>query len=308
MGVWQRWVLQPQRLWLRRAVFQVHLWTGLILGLYIVMLSITGSLLVYRSEVDRWLGSPRPDFEEGRPTLSKDEMTAAITRALPGWTVLRQTQRVSPRFPVIQALLERDGVQESRIFDPYTGAHLGLATTPAQLQLLKVVRLHDDLLYDTDGRWWNGIGSAVVTMLVLTGAIVWWPGVSRWRRSLGVRFRGGWRRWTWDLHSAMGFWTFLFMLVWGISGFYMGVPDPFTWLVDTFSDPNVEFGQRTGDEVLRVLTRLHFGRWPNPWLKALWAVVGLAPAIMLVTGAAMWWNRTLRPKLKKVPAFDPAVN
>lgn len=307
MTLWRRWMSQPQRVWLRRVLFQLHLWCGLILGLYIVMLSITGSALVYRNEIDRWLGAPRPPFDASRPTLSKEEMTAAIERAFPDWTIKRQTGQISRRNPVVQAALERDGVSQSRIFDPYTGEHLGEAVTRAQLQWLKVVRLHDDLMFDSDGRWWNGVGSAFVTLLVLTGAVVWWPGVSRWRRSLGVKVSAGWRRWTWDLHSAVGFWLFLFMLMWGISGFYMGVPEPFTYLVDTFSDPNAEFGNRTGDIALTWLARLHFGRWPNPWLKAFWAVLGLAPAIMFVTGLAMWWNRTLRPKLKKVPAYDPAA-
>jgi uncharacterized iron-regulated membrane protein len=31
-----------------------------------------------------------------------------------------------------------------------------------------------------------------------------------------------------------------------------------------------------------------------PWLKAAWAVIGLIPAIMFVTGVVMWWNRVLR--------------
>ena len=48
---WQRWVRRPQRVWLRRAVFQVHLWSGISLGLYIFFISITGSVLVYRNEL-----------------------------------------------------------------------------------------------------------------------------------------------------------------------------------------------------------------------------------------------------------------
>jgi uncharacterized iron-regulated membrane protein len=47
----QRWVRQPQRVWLRRAVFQVHLWSGISLGLYVVFISLTGSVLVYRNEL-----------------------------------------------------------------------------------------------------------------------------------------------------------------------------------------------------------------------------------------------------------------
>jgi uncharacterized iron-regulated membrane protein len=50
---WRRWLLHPQREWPRRALFQVHLWSGIGLGLYILMISVTGSVLVYRNELFR---------------------------------------------------------------------------------------------------------------------------------------------------------------------------------------------------------------------------------------------------------------
>jgi uncharacterized iron-regulated membrane protein len=71
---------------------------------------------------------------------------------------------------------------------------------------LWVVRLHDDLLLERpDGPWWNGLLSLIFTMSVITGGVVWWPGASRWKRSLGVKVKAGWRRFNWDLHSALGF-------------------------------------------------------------------------------------------------------
>jgi predicted NAD/FAD-dependent oxidoreductase len=45
LTLWQRLWRQPQRVWIRRASFQIHLWLGIALGLYIVMLSVTGSAL-----------------------------------------------------------------------------------------------------------------------------------------------------------------------------------------------------------------------------------------------------------------------
>jgi hypothetical protein len=57
MTMWARWVRQPQRIWLRRALFQVHLWSGIAIGLYIFMISVTGSVLVYRNEL--FVASPR---------------------------------------------------------------------------------------------------------------------------------------------------------------------------------------------------------------------------------------------------------
>ena len=40
------------------------------------------------------------------------------------------------------------------------------------------------------------------------------------------------------------------MLMWGISGFYLGVPEPFSNFVDAISDPEAYLGERPGDIVL----------------------------------------------------------
>jgi hypothetical protein len=194
-----------------------------------------------------------------------------------------------PADPTATIVLERGGQTEERLFNPYTGADLGEATTSGQWFLLWVTRLHDDLLLDRpDGPWWNGLLSLAFTLSVITGGVVWWPGVSRWKRSLGVKVKAGWRRFNWDLHSALGFWLFFFMLMWGISGWYLGMPDPLTNFVERISDPDQPYGERPGDLVLQWLPRLHFGRWRDPvwgpWLKAVWAVVGVVPAALFVTG------------------------
>jgi uncharacterized iron-regulated membrane protein len=297
MGVWHQWLQQPQRVWLRRAIFQVHLWTGLALGLYVVVLSVTGSALVYRRELVALARTPVPSVEPSTPRLSIAELRAAAARAYPDDQITDVKEAITRRTAVAHIFVERDGGTIERLFNPYTGADLGDAFTWGERAVLWTVRLHDDLLYDATGRYWNGVASAIVTLLCLTGAIVWWPGINRWRRSLFVRASSGWRRFTWDLHSMMGAWLFLFILMWGVSGFYMGVPGPFTAFVEYVSAPDPEMlGDRPGDIALAWLSRLHFGRWQNSWLKALWAVLGIAPAIMFVTGAIMWWNRVVRKR------------
>ena len=103
----------------------------------------------------------------------------------------------------------------------------------------------------------------------------------------------------------------LFMLMWGVSGWYLGIPEPLTAVVERYSDPNGVFGERPGDVALAWLARLHFGRWRDPgwgpWLKALWAAIGLVPAIMFVTGVIMWWNRVVRRRRNaRIPVGAPA--
>jgi uncharacterized iron-regulated membrane protein len=322
MGFLTSWIRSPQRVWLRRASFQVHLWIGLAIGLYVVVLSVTGSVLVYRNELDRYLATPRATFDESARPMNADELRAAAERLYPGWTITDVTEGRTTRGraggrgggrggpggrgnrlpdPTASITVERDGEKKDRLFNPYTGQDLGDNTTQGQLFVLWLVRLHDELLMDRpDGPWWNGALSLVFTVIVVTGAIVWWPGIARWKRSLGVKWSAGWRRFNWDLHSALGFWLFLFMLMWGISGWYLGMPEPLTNFVERFSDPEGVYGERPGDIALTWLSRLHFGRWREPgwgpWLKAAWAAIGLVPAVMFVTGTLMWWNRVVRKR------------
>ena len=62
----------------------------------------------------------------------------------------------------------------------------------------------------------------------------------------------------------VAFWLFLFMLMWGISGWYLGMPEPLTNFIERISDPDGPYGERPGDIVLEWLPHLHFGRWRDP--------------------------------------------
>ena len=42
---------RPQTTWLRKAFFQIHLWSGLILGLYIAIVCVSGSAVVFRNDI-----------------------------------------------------------------------------------------------------------------------------------------------------------------------------------------------------------------------------------------------------------------
>ena len=67
-----------------------------------------------------------------------------------------------------------------------------------------LVNFHENLLSGPTGRLVNGVGAIFLTSLCLTGAVIWWPGIKNWRRSLTVSWRANFARITWDLHSALG--------------------------------------------------------------------------------------------------------
>ena len=68
-----------------------------------------------------------------------------------------------------------------RIIETVSVASYHDYTTQGELAVIWLARLHDELLLDRPGRYWNGALSTVATLLVLTGAVIWWPGIATWR-------------------------------------------------------------------------------------------------------------------------------
>ena len=305
----ERWIWRPQTVWLRKAAFQAHLWSGILIGLYVLLVSVTGSVLVFRNELFR-AATPEPIVvaASGAP-LTDQQLGAAVARLYPGYSVVRVSRDPDPNHAALISMKGRAGVK-NRLFNPYTGADLGDSVPLGIWLVSRLLYLHDDLLGGTTGRRINGIGALLVVVMALTGIVVWWPGIRNWRRSLSVHRNVGWQRFTWDLHGMIGFWSLGFTLLFAVSGAYLGNPQPFQDLADRIDPPTAaNAGLRTVDQVIYWLAYLHFGRvngigipcggpgFCDSATKVVWAIFGLAPAAMFVTGVVMWWNRVVRKKL-----------
>jgi uncharacterized iron-regulated membrane protein len=67
------------------------------------------------------------------------------------------------------------------------------------------------------------------------------------------------------------------MATWVATGLYFAFPNVFSAVSDDF---------------IAAAVRLHFGRaWGMP-VKVLWAILGIAPCVLFITGALMWWHRS----------------
>jgi uncharacterized iron-regulated membrane protein len=326
----QRWLRHPQKIWLRRALFQVHLWTGLALGLYIVAISLSGSALVFRDRIFKAIGNkPRTVVISG-PRLPDDKLRSLAEKAFPHYRagyVFRAKQRDQASIVV----LDRNGKYKQELFDPYGGQDLGPADPAVLRALTWLADLHFNLLAGEQGRRWNGYAAILVTLVVLTGAVIWWPGMENWRRSLApsqlaaprekrrfpgvvgtplaARPGGNWKRFNWELHSMIGFWTYAFSLMWGITGIYVVFPAPFQRVAGLFLTPDLFDPRHSPDEqLLRWFSLVHFGNFgPGEWmLRTVWVIAGLAPPLLFVTGVLMWSNRKLWPRARRFR--QPASN
>ena len=211
---------------LRRVFFRVHFWTGLSVGIYVLLISLSGSLIVFRRELDHAF-CPTADCE---PAL-------------------------------------------------VTG----------------IARFHDDLLGGRSGLVVNGVGAVAVLVICVSGVVLWWPARGYWRRSVTIRRNVSGRRFVRQLHSVLGFWFFLMILLWAATGIYFAFPGPFNAMVDSFTAGGVETSaSRFAEDAIAWLVRAHFGRFFGLGVKITWAILGLAPCVLIVTGTLMWWQRARR--------------
>jgi uncharacterized iron-regulated membrane protein len=306
--VWQRWISKPQSIWLRRALFQVHMWSGVAFGLYVLMMSVTGSVLVYSNELYVAATLEPIVSKSSAPRLTDDQLAAVATRSYPGYHVMNIGRALNPD-QAVDVRLNRGDETKLRLFDPRTGTDLGDSVTRGVRFVSRLIDLHDNLFAGPIGRKINGVGALALLLLAITGISIWWPGVKTWRRSLTVRRGVGWKRQIWHWHSMIGFWSLGFILIFGLSGAYLGYPQPFQDFADRLEPPTGTL--RLVDHIMYWLAFLHFGRingigipCSGPGLcdqatKAVWAIFGLAPAAMFITGAILWWNRVVRPRFAK---------
>ena len=151
------------------------MWIALGLGLYIVVLSVSGSAVVFRRELNHVARAAHRGFDGGRAADGRARCSPRSGRPIPSDTVVEVREPRRPERPV-SVVLERDGARMERLFDPYAVRDLG-ETFPPTLRVVEwLVDLHDNLLAGETGRLLNGIGGIFFTVLIVTGAWLWWPG------------------------------------------------------------------------------------------------------------------------------------
>ena len=215
--------------------FQIHLWVGIVLTLYLIVIGVTGSILVFRAELERLCG-----LRPWQVTLN-DRTPADIATVVDNLKAAYPTsQIVSVDMPAVDspafvAVLEGP-IRFKIACDPRTGAILGEFSRKRNwLDIIDA--LHVSLLDPRRGRgrMLNGIGASLLLLLNFTGMVIWWPGVRSWKRALKVDFARSWRRINFDLHSAFGFWTIIIVSFWAVSAIYFAWPRQVFLFVNSLS-------------------------------------------------------------------------
>ena len=202
----------PRRLRLRRALFQVHLWLGIFLSVYVALIGISGSALVFEDELRAY--STRDLHSDPAHLASAQQVLRAAQQDYPRETptYLAWPSTETPAYTLY--LRNAADVQHSVLADA-TDGHL-LTARPC-LFIDTVHDFHVYLLMGRTGFIINCLAGIGLLVLALTGAVLWWPGLRLWFRGFRVNLRGNWKRINYDLHNVIGILTLALVSFWGFS-------------------------------------------------------------------------------------------
>lgn len=217
---------RPQSTFLRRVLFQIHLWAGLTLVLYVCVVGFTGAALVFRPEMQKAIFTKY--FEIVRPAGAPDVRPSVLIANLKSAYPLHQLSGIdypTARRGTYLSYLIKGNAFVSAFSDPVTGDVIG--ELPKTSWITHLQDLHFDLFGGPRGRTVNGIGALSLIVMFATGLVIWWPGIVRWTRALRIDTSKPWHRINWELHGAVGIWLFALLMLWAVTGVEFAFPRQF---------------------------------------------------------------------------------
>ena len=215
-----------------RLIFKIHSWLGLFNGIWMLILGITGSLLVYTMELDKWVNKDILTVTPAEHRLPVDSLYKIVRSVRPdaiGANIIRfpkeKTDCISFRIYIEDGRLPMNRWSDTynMDLDPYTG------------KILRQGSYHDIkssfLLWSGSFHWslnQGPVGTLIITLAgillfvnILTGIIIY---RKYFFKAMIFRAPVNWRNWrtgTSGLHRYIGVWSLVFNILIFYSGLQM---------------------------------------------------------------------------------------
>ncbi|MHA6727144.1 PepSY-associated TM helix domain-containing protein [Chryseobacterium sp. A301] len=217
---------------------QLHLYLGLLVGVIVFILSLSGSLYVFKDEVQNSLRREaiwhqNPEALKKAPLKISQIMERVGEQKGPkepiGWITVPLNKQKTYWFHLYKR--NRDGntylsefeLNKSAYVDPFTGKIKAIYDERTDFFFI-TLRLHYSLLLGGKiGSWVAGIATLIFVVMLITGLILWFPKKKiNWKKALTFQWKKGtsWKRKNYDLHNVLGFYSAFVGLILGITGLY----------------------------------------------------------------------------------------
>jgi uncharacterized iron-regulated membrane protein len=200
-----------------RWLFRIHRWTGILAGIPIAIILLSGTAAVFKDEIDEFFYPQLLVVDTGPSRVPLDQ---AIRPILPAQTLLLPD---APHRPYLAYRRGPSGKNEQVAVSPYSGAVLG--TRPANGHVADILRqLHLRFyFFGATGRIVVGVFGLILTISGITGLILYprfLRGSQRWYR---IRWLRGAQWVNSDIHKLAGVVTLAVNFLWAVTGAVLGL-------------------------------------------------------------------------------------
>lgn len=223
----------PPKKRLKSWIRQIHLWLGLASGLIVCIVSVTGCLYVFQNEISdityrkTFFISPRISAALPISVLQQKAQFALGTSMPVNFiTTYRQPNKAWEfmAYQINDSSLTYFGAInyfKSVYLNPYDGNITGFRDY--KYDFFNIVKyIHWSLLLNTKyGQPIVGWATLLFVILLLSGLVLWWP--KKWNKkniqqSFTIKKATKWKRFNYDLHNVLGFYSLLLALVLALTG------------------------------------------------------------------------------------------
>jgi len=196
---------------LYRAIWRWHFYAGVFCIPFVIWLSITGSIYLFRPQIERRLDRPYDQLHLEGARATPQQIARAAVAAVPHSSL--HYYELPPNPDAAARVVVGVGTQEFRVYvHPVTQKALYIVNEDHRPMTL-LAHLHGQLLAGRWGSYLVEMAASWAIVLLLTGLYLWWPRQTEklagviWVR-LGKGRRIFWR----DLHAVTGVWISAFAL------------------------------------------------------------------------------------------------
>jgi uncharacterized iron-regulated membrane protein len=227
---------------------RLHLWFGLSVGLIVFIVSLSGTMYVFKDEIQHQLRKEtmfvKAETIMQKP-LSLETLKEKVTLEVHGKYPISSVEIHLAKNRAYEFLYYEKDKKAWNYFDevkinklvyvnPYTGEILGMYNEKYDLfPILKSI--HWSLLLKADwGKYVVGIPVILFIIMLITGIVLWWPKNKKARKGrFGFDWKNvkTWKRKNYDLHNILGFYASFIALLMSITGIYFAYP----WVKNTFN-------------------------------------------------------------------------
>ena len=200
-------------------LFTVHSVAGLFSGVFILIMSLSGAMLVFHEELDG-LQYPEVRAESKLGLLSLDSCHHLIQKKYPGGRINSLTQAENPTKPHVFSINDSSytyGTQSMQVFvHPQTGEILKIRGSGITQNFMRwIAGLHNSFQFEKTGELLLGIFGSVFLISIISGAVIYRNKIADVLLFKKRVFKKS------NLHQIVGVYALVFNLLISITGVWM---------------------------------------------------------------------------------------